>query len=363
MGIAHQLQDCQLIVGNSNPRFSGVTSTMLQTLAYQQSFMPLRVLGAHHLPVNSIAISFKQARQALKKTLPDGRYRVFHARRNNEMLQALILKYVFGAKIKIVFTSTAQRHHSAFTRWLMNRMDGIVSTCNAAAFYLKRKPDVIVPHGIRSDVWAPCQNRREVLAKWNIDTPYALGIFGRVREQKGVHLFVRACISQLAHSPDYTAVVVGAIKREDQPFVQQLQKEIEDAGLSQRIRILGEQPYESLPELFSMMSLVCALSNNEGFGLTVLEAMSSGAAVLATEAGAWPEIVRPNIDGKIVAINNQEAVNVALAELLSDPKVLAEMGRNGRLRVEQNYRIENEAAALCEYFKSLMVASQIAGCR
>jgi glycosyltransferase involved in cell wall biosynthesis len=54
--------------------------------------------------------------------------------------------------------------------------------------------------------------------------------------------------------------------------------------------------------------LVSALSDNEGFGLTVLEAMSSGGDVLATEAGAWEDIIRSALDGYIVPVNDKQAV-------------------------------------------------------
>jgi mannosyltransferase len=76
--------------------------------------------------------------------------------------------------------------------------------------------------------------------------------------------------------------------------------------------------------------LVTALSDNEGFVLTVLEAMSSGAAVLATEAGAWEEIIRPAVDSYIVPVNDQQAVTEKMELLLSDNKKLTQMGIEGR---------------------------------
>ena len=125
--------EIELILGNSNKRFSGVTSTMLQVLSRQWSLLPVAVLGDHFLPKQATAISFLSLIKHGRSPLADGRFRIFHARRNNEMIQALILKMLFRVKIKIVFTSTAQRHHTGFTRWLIKQMDGIISTCDAAA--------------------------------------------------------------------------------------------------------------------------------------------------------------------------------------------------------------------------------------
>ena len=80
----------------------------------------------------------------------------------------------------------------------------------------------------------------------------------------------------------------------------------------------GELPFEQIPKIFSVLPLVSALSDNEVFGLTVLETMGSGAAVLATNAGAWEEIIRPAVDGYIVAVNVQQAVIEKMDLLLSD---------------------------------------------
>ena len=101
------------------------------------------------------------------------------------------------------------------------------------------------------------------------------------------------------------------------------------------------------------MHLVTALSRNEGFGLTVLEAMASGAAVLASEAGAWKDIVRNDTDGLIVPCDDIQATETALLKLLADPDKLIEMGTHGRQHVEQHYTLEREAKELCQFLSSI----------
>ncbi|HIC43700.1 MAG TPA: glycosyltransferase family 1 protein, partial [Sulfurimonas sp.] len=123
-----------LILGNSSRRFSGVTSTLLQVLPHQQQACELAVLGSHHLPKGTPVIGFLEAVFMLRRLSGNDSNVIFHARRNDEMIQALVLKLFSGNKLKIVFTSTAQRHHSRFTRWLIRKMDGVISTCDAAAF-------------------------------------------------------------------------------------------------------------------------------------------------------------------------------------------------------------------------------------
>ncbi len=345
--------DVEIILGNSNSRFSGVTSTMLQCLEYQRQWMRVRVLGKHFLADKSLHLGFWQLAFCCRKLLPGNKWRVFHARRNDEMIQAIILKKILGVKIKLLFTSTAQRKHTRFTRWLMSHMDAVISTCEAAASYLSEPPRAIIPHGVQTELYFPAKNRIEELAHLGVQTRHAIGIFGRVREQKGVHLFVRACIDVLKDQPDYTAVVVGAITPENNGFVEQLKSDVDQAQLSDRVLFIGEQPFEKIPRLFRSMSLVAALSNNEGFGLTVLEAMSSGAAVLATEAGAWPEIVEQGVEGYVVPVNDQQALTQKLRLLLAEPQRLEQMGQAGRAKALDKYTVQREARQLCDFYRSM----------
>lgn len=351
--------EIELIIGNSNSNFSGVTSTMLQVLSHQQNLINLRIMGKHHLPDESLAISFLSVAKLCRKPLKNGKYRIFHARRVDEMIQALTLKYVFRAKIKIVFSSAAQRYRSGLTLWLTDKMDAVLAMCNASASYLHRKPDAIIYHGVKTDVYKPAENKEVAWQSLGLlpkDAPTSkrgIAILGRVRKQKGVHLFVQSCIALLNDYPDYTAVIVGSISSSNEDFVAKLQQEVDAAGLSQRIVFAGEQNFSDIPKIFSSLSLVVALSENEGFGLTILEAMSCGAAVLASEAGAWPEVIRDGIDGYVVPVNDLAAVKEKMSLLLEKPTELDVMGAAGRERVLSHYAVEREAKELCDFYRTV----------
>ncbi|MBT1452114.1 glycosyltransferase family 4 protein [Glaciecola sp. XM2] len=326
---------------------------MLQVLSHQRSMINVRVMGKHFLTDPSVYISFWQTVKLCRKPLTNGKWRIFHARRVDEMIQGVLLKYIFGAKIKLVFSSAAQRKRSGLTVWLTRKMDGVIAVSNRSASYIENDVDMVNPHGIQIDDYTPAPDKQKAWEALGFGGKYGIGILGRVRKQKGVHLFVRGCIETLQKYPDYHGLVVGAISSSNQAFVDELKEEIEKAGLSDRITFTGELPFEQIPTIFSALSVVCALSDNEGFGLTVLEAMSSGAAVLATEAGAWEDIIRPGVDGYIVPVNDQSAVNEKLNEILSDHNALSAMGQSGRERVEQQYSVQDEARRLVDYFRTL----------
>jgi len=326
---------------------------MLQVLRLQKDIVNVAVLGNHHLPDDVPSVTFKQLIALCKSPLPDGRPRVFHARRNDEVIQALILKKCFGAKIKIAFTSTAQRNHSWITRYLIRQSDAIITTSNMADAYIEGGADIIIPHGIDLSTYFPSDDRAALWKELGFPGKYGIGIFGRVRHQKGVDLLIEAAIPLLKKHPDFTVIICGETTPDHQSFQDELQKSIDEAHLSDRILFIGKQPFSELPKLFRAMTIVTALSRNEGFGLTAPEAMASGAAVLTSEAGAWKDVVRDGTDGFIVPCGDIASTQGKLDKLMSRLNQTIEMGKEGRKNVEAHYTIEREAKALCTFLMAM----------
>jgi mannosyltransferase len=330
-----------LILGNSAKRFSGVTSTMLQTLPEVRKLMPLAILGDHHLSTDTPVLTFRQLIGLRDRT------RIFHARRNNEMIQALAARRL-GAKLKIVFTSTAQRHHSRFTRWLMSKMDAILTTCNAANSYLKKPADIIIPHGIDTKTYTPSDRTKS--------DQINIGVFGRIRPSKGIDLLIDAAIPVLKNYPHATLNICGETTPKFQDYLDEQKAKISAASLTAQVKFLGKVEFGALPSLYRSMDIVCAVSRNEGYGLTPLEAMASGVAVLTSEAGAWKDIVENGVQGYCVPTGNIKAIQEKLEFMVNDPAKLAEMGKAGRKHVEKHYTNEREARLLCKFFRDLMLS-------
>jgi len=319
---------------------------MLQLLPFQQDLMPLAILGKHHLPDGTPHISFREFTKLCKNPLADGSPRIFHARRNDELIQALIAKTLFGSTIKIVFTSTAQRHHSKFTCWLMGKMDAIITTSSAAGSYLKRPADTMIPHGIDIGTF-------KLKEKTTPSKTIKLGVFGRVRPSKGIDLLIDAVIPVLKAHPQITLSVCGETTLKFQPYLNEQKHKLKQAGVAEQVEFLGKVSFNELPGLYRSMDIVFAVSRNEGFGLTPLEAMASGAAVLTSEAGAWKDIVENGIHGYCVPTNDSKAIREKLQEMICDPAKLITMGLAGRKHVEQYYTNQREAEQLCQFFKNL----------
>ena len=345
----------EVILGNSNRRFSGVTSTMLRVLEHHKGKIGISVMGKHHLPEDVPSISFWRCAKLCRSTLPNEKFRVFHARRNNEVIQALILKKIFKSKIKIIFTSTAQREHTWITRWLIKRVDCLVATCSGAAAVLKRKPDKMIPHGVDINTYRlPNEGKKIAWESLGYPGKYGIGIFARVRQQKGIGILVDAMIPIMKEDPSPTVLIAGETTKSHENFVADLKAKIKSEGLEKRILFIGKVHYaEEVPRLMRGLSIVTALSTIEGFGLPILEAMSSGCAVVASRTGAWEDIIVPEEHGLLVPCNDVKATQEALKKLTSNSESLEKMGLRGRDRIAEGFTIENEANSLLELYKSV----------
>ena len=345
----------EVILGNSNRRFSGVTSTMLRVLEHHKGKIGISVMGKHHLPEDVPSISFWRCAKLCRSTLPNEKFRVFHARRNNEVIQALILKKIFKSKIKIIFTSTAQREHTWITRWLIKRVDCLVATCSGAAAVLKRKPDKMIAHGVDINTYRlPNEGKKIAWESLGYPGKYGIGIFARVRQQKGIGILVDAMIPIMKEDPSPTVLIAGETTKSHENFVADLKAKIKSEGLEKRILFIGKVHYaEEVPRLMRGLSIVTALSTIEGFGLPILEAMSSGCAVVASRTGAWEDIIVPEEHGLLVPCNDVKATQEALKKLTSNSESLEKMGLRGRDRIAEGFTIENEANSLLELYKSV----------
>nr|WP_246563087.1 glycosyltransferase [Bradyrhizobium liaoningense] len=277
---------------------------------------------------------------------------IWHARRNNEMIAGVALR-ALGWPLKLVFTSAAQRHHSWITRWLIRRMDAIIATSDISASFLKVQATVI-PHGVDTDVYAPPADRAAAFAESGLPGRYAVGCFGRVRAQKGTDVFVDAMCRLLPRYRDFTAVIVGQVTPEQTVFANDLKKRIEAAGLQSRIVITGELPIEQVERWYQRLTVYAFTSRNEGFGLTLIEAMAAGSALVAARAGAAELVVEDGLTGVLIPAGDADALAAALEPLMRDPAAALAMGARGRARVLAKFSLDAEAARIGDVYRPLL---------
>lgn len=339
--------ELQLVVTNLHWRYSGVTATNRMIAPKLAGLFRAAWLGTD--APDGIA---RMRVAELLKLWPRRTPVIWHARRNDEMIAGVVLK-ALGWPLKLVFTSAAQRDHTWITRWLIGHMDAVVATSAASASYLKR-PATVVTHGVDTELYAPPPDRAAAFAESGLPGRYAIGCFGRVRAQKGTDVFVEAMCALLPRHPDFTAVIVGAITPDQRGFADTLRRRIAVAQLQSRIVILGELPLAQVQRWYQRLTIYAFTSRNEGFGLTLLEAMAAGAALVASRAGAAEIVVDDGVSGVLVPAGDATALAEALEPLMRDPAVATALGAQGRLRVLGHFSLDVEADGIAAVYRTLI---------
>jgi mannosyltransferase len=329
-------------------RFSGVTASIIAVMPALAKHYPVRVLGSG-LPADVDTITWGQFVRHCWR----GPWRVWHARRNTEMLAGLILRRVFRFRIILVFTSAAQRYHTRYTRMLYRRMEQLVATTDAAASYLDL-PAIVVHHGVDTQLFHPPPDRAAAWRGVGGYGDFGIGIFGRVRPQKGTREFVDTLCATLPGQPRWGAALIGETTPNFREFHEQLEASTREAGIESRVKFVGKvEDFREIPDWYRAMTLVVIPPWVEGFGLTCLEAMASGCAVIASRTGAFPEIVEDGVTGWLVPCRDGEALSAKMEEILQDPERLHAVGQRARQRVERHFAIETEAEKLAAVYAGL----------
>jgi mannosyltransferase len=339
--------DLEVIIPNLHWRYSGVTAANRMIAPRLAALCRAAWLGSD-APAGITRLSLHDLLRLRRR---GGRPRIWHARRNDEMIVGLLLRGL-GWRLRLVFTSAGQRRKTWLTRFLIARMDGVIATSAVSASYVER-PTTIIHHGVDPDVYRPPPDRAAAYAASGLPGRYAIGCFGRVRAQKGTDVFVEAMCRLLPRYPDFTAVIIGAIAADQLAFAQALKAQVAAAGLAERVRFLGELPIEEVPRWYQCITIYAFTSRNEGFGLTLVEAMAAGAALVAARAGAAETVVDADT-GVLVPPGDADALAAAIEPLLRDPVSAAAMGRRARDRVMREFSIEAEAARIVAVYHRVL---------
>lgn len=349
--------DPEVIVFNIKQRYTGVSATVNALVPLQMSQWRLGYCG-NTMSNGVVGMTLREAMR-LSRRPPQGRaFRIWHVRRDHEMAAGIFARDVLRLPIRLVFTSAAQHRHGWFPRWLISRMDAVISTTALAASFVPNTT-AVVPHGIDLSRFSPPADKMAAWAETGLPGQYGIGVFGRVRPDKGTDVFVNAMIEALPHLPGATAVIAGLAQPQHQAYQQDLQRTIEAAGLKERIVFLGEVPAGEVNQWYRRCLLCVACPRYEPFGLTPFEAGACGCAVVCSRTGAFDMLITPGVQGELVPTDDAPALASAVQKVLSDLPATVAMGRATRERVVEQFSLAAEAGGIAGVYSTLFKGALI----
>ena len=124
-----------------------------------------------------------------------------------------------------------------------------------------------------------------------------------------------------------------------------------ELGLEDKLTFIDSLSIEELVREYNRAELVVSPSLYEGFGLPAAEAQACGTPVVATSAGAFPEIVQDGETGKIVPPGEAEPLADAIRTLLDDDTMRASMGEAGERHIRNRFGWRRTAEQMVELYQ------------
>lgn len=206
----------------------------------------------------------------------------------------------------------------------------------------------IVHHGCRDER----KDRTAALAKLRreLDIPkqaFIVATVARLIRLKGHRYAIKSLRYLIEQGHAVHWLFIG-----DGPEKELLEAQAKDAGVDRNLHLMGYR--SDVPELLSAVDLMVHPSTGEAFGMVLIEAMVQGTPVVASRAGAIPEIVLDGQTGRVVPPRDAKAMAEAVEELLEATETRREMGKRARSRYLANFTPEMMARSTVKVYRKLL---------
>lgn len=201
-----------------------------------------------------------------------------------------------------------------------------------------RRPVEVVPNGIDVDRFRPGIRVPDWRSRCGLPSDPLVTYLGRLTSDKGVHRFLDALSESLAHG-DLVGVVGGSGPEE----VAVRERIAAEPRLAARVRYVGPVAEEEKPALLSQTDLFVLPSTSDTSSIALLEAMASGATVLAPAAGGAAEVVTDGVTGRRVPVLEPGALTRAVTDLLDRPDERRRLARQAAEHVRRTSSLDTMA--------------------
>lgn len=174
-----------------------------------------------------------------------------------------------------------------------------------------------------------------------------IAIIAQLIDRKGHRFLFQAAPKILEEFPDTVFLVLGEGRLE-----KELHDLAESLGIRDKVVFAGFR--DDIPEILSVVTLLVHPAIMEGLGVSILQAMSAGVPVIATNVGGIPEAVRHDVSGILIPPRDSDAISSAVKRLLSSPDLRASMGTASRRIVESEFSVDGMVEGVLTVYRSIL---------
>ena len=246
--------------------------------------------------------------------------------------------------------TVANIYNSTTLKLLLGRADRIIITqddyINSPHLTNYKDKIVTIPNGVDTNLFKPIKGARKS------NQIFFLSVLDRFHKYKGLDYLLDALVKVKKNIPDVKLIVGG--KGELLEFYENKTREL---GLEDNVVFKGFLTDEEVimhyqeSELFVLPSIS---SLQEGFGIVVLEALACETPVISTTIVGVSDDVIETDSGIIIPPKDTRKLEEAIMSILSDKKMIREMGKRGRLLVQEKYEWKKISESIHDLYEELL---------
>ena len=230
----------------------------------------------------------------------------------------------------------------ALSRFFARRSDAVLVNSLAVEKAVEEKEQVapakvrVIYNGVDTAVFGvDPMARLRIRAELGLrEQDFLVGTVSNMRyEIKGYRNLIEGASLLSRRNPHVKFLFAG-----DGPLRAEYEKLASSLGVREKISFSGVR--QDIPALLNALDLVCQPSLSEGFSNTLLEAMASGKAVVATAVGGNPEAVDDGVTGFLIPPKDSSAIAEKISLLAQDPVLCAGMAEAARMKIEREFSME-----------------------
>jgi glycosyltransferase involved in cell wall biosynthesis len=215
--------------------------------------------------------------------------------------------------------------------YVLNRSNSIFVLSKYWKDYVKsisNNPDIRVINNFPSPVFEDIFDKRDFSRAETTE----LLFLGYIGQRKGIYDLVEAVSLLKVHVKKGFCITVGGNGDADI-----LRKLITEKGLDDYFKVIGWVSGEQKYELMKQSHLLLLPSHNEGLPIAILEALSSGLAVLSTKVGGIPDAIQDERYGLLVEPGQPKELANAISRYLDTDDLIETVARNARKLYDMKY--------------------------
>ena len=230
--------------------------------------------------------------------------------------------------------------------------DAFISTSHAMKNVAKKifnnSNIFVVPFGVDTKIFKPINLKKNKYKKNKI----IIGTVKTLEKIYGIDILIKSF-----------AIAWHKLKKPDNLFLeivgegsqyQNLVSLSKSLGISHQVIFCGFVKPKNIPKTLNRFDVYCALSLEESFGVSILEASSCKKPVVVSDADGPSEVVLNGITGLIVPRSNVKLAAMAILKLIKNKRLREKLGKNGRLHVLKNYNWKNCLDSMIKSYKIIL---------